>query len=102
MPRALPAGTVTLSFTEVEGSTKLLHELGADAYAEKLAEYRRIVREACTAGGGVDVDTQGDAFFLAFPTAHEAIEAATVLLRSLGGARRPALSTTGRRRASFS
>jgi class 3 adenylate cyclase len=67
MRRDLTAGTVTFLFTDVEGSTKLLHELGAEAYAEKLAEHRRIVRDACTARGGVEVDTQGDAFFLAFP-----------------------------------
>ena len=65
----LPSGTVTFLFTDVERSTKLLHELGAEAYADALAEHRRIVREACTADGGVEVDTQGDAFFFAFPTA---------------------------------
>ena len=45
----LPSGTVTFLFTDVEGSTKLLHELGAEAYAEALAEHRRLVREACAA-----------------------------------------------------
>ena len=65
----LPSGTVTFLFTDVEGSTKLLHELGAEAYAEALAEHRRVIREACAAEGGVEVDTQGDAFFFAFPTA---------------------------------
>ncbi len=64
----LPSGTVTFLFTDVEGSTKLLHELGAEAYAEALAEHRRLIREACAAEGGVEVDTQGDAFFFAFPT----------------------------------
>jgi len=54
----LPTGTVTFLFTDVEGSTKLLHELGEEAYAEELAEHRRIVREACVAEGGVEVDTQ--------------------------------------------
>jgi predicted ATPase/class 3 adenylate cyclase len=72
----LPAGTVTFLFTDVEGSTKLLHELGAAAYADALREHRRVVREACDARGGVEVDTQGDAFFLAFATASEALEAA--------------------------
>ena len=62
----LPTGTVTFLFTDVEGSTKLLHSLGAEAYAEALAEHRRVIREACAAGGGVEVDTQGDAFFFAF------------------------------------
>jgi hypothetical protein len=72
----LPTGTVTFLFTDVEGSTRLLHELGAEVYAEALAEHRRLVREACVAEGGVEVDTQGDAFFVAFPTAPGALEAA--------------------------
>ena len=63
----LPTGTVTFLFTDVEGSTKLLRELGADAYADALADHRRIVRETCTAEGGVEVDTQGDAFILRNP-----------------------------------
>jgi predicted ATPase len=76
MPSDLPSGTVTFLFTDVEGSTKLLHELGAERYAEALAEHRSIVREACVANDGVEVDTQGDAFFVAFPTAPGAIAAA--------------------------
>jgi predicted ATPase len=72
----LPDGTVTFLFTDVEGSTKLLHELGAEAYAEALAEHRRVVREAVAEHGGVEVDTQGDAFFVAFPTAPGALAAA--------------------------
>ena len=47
----LPTGTVTFLFTDVEGSTKLLHELGAKAYADALAEHRRVVRDACAARG---------------------------------------------------
>src|SRR3954452_11830813 len=65
----LPSGTVTFLFTDIEGSTSLLHELGADAYAEALVEHRRVIREACSRHGGVEVDTQGDSFFVAFPTA---------------------------------
>ena len=72
----LPSGTVTFLFTDIEGSTKLLHELGAEAYAEALAEHRRVLREAFTRHDGAEVDTQGDAFFIAFPTAPGAIEAA--------------------------
>ena len=63
----LPSGTVTFLFTDVEDSTKLLRELGAERYAEALAEHRRVIREACGAEDGVEVDTQGDAFFFAFP-----------------------------------
>ena len=69
----LPTGTVTLVFTDIEGSTKLLHELGAEAYAEALAEHRRLLREAYGSHGGVEVDTQGDAFFYAFADAREAV-----------------------------
>jgi predicted ATPase/class 3 adenylate cyclase len=72
----LPAGTVTLVFTDIEGSTKLLHELGAKAYSEALAEHRRLLREAYQRHGGVEVDTQGDAFFFAFRDASEAVAAA--------------------------
>src|SRR5438093_6320996 len=87
MRRDLPAGTVTFLFTDVEGSTKLLHELGAEAYAEALAEHRRIVRNACTARHGVEVDTQGDAFFLAFPTATAALESARAIMEELASGR---------------
>ena len=79
----LPAGTVTFLFTDIEGSTKLLHALGAEAYAEALAEHRRILREAFTAQGGVEVDTQGDAFFVAFPTAPGALAAAIAATEGL-------------------
>jgi predicted ATPase len=72
----LPSGTVTFLFTDIEGSTKLLHELGAEAYTGSLAEHRRLLREAFAHHGGVEVDTQGDAFFIAFPTASGALEAA--------------------------
>jgi class 3 adenylate cyclase len=50
----LPSGTVTFLFTDVEGSTRLLHSLGAEGYADALAEHRRVIREACAAEGGVD------------------------------------------------
>jgi predicted ATPase/class 3 adenylate cyclase len=79
----LPSGTLTFLFTDVEGSTKLLHELGAEGYAEALAEHRRILRQAFAAHGGVEVDTQGDAFFVAFPTAPGALAAARDALAGL-------------------
>jgi predicted ATPase/class 3 adenylate cyclase len=79
----LPTGTVTFLFTDVEGSTNLLRELGAEAYAEELAEHRRIVREACAVHGGVEVDTQGDAFFFAFARARDAVLAASDAQRAL-------------------
>ena len=79
----LPTGTVTFLFTDVEGSTRLLHELGAEAYADALADHRRVVREACAATGGVEVDTQGDAFFVAFPSAPGAAAAAQAITDAL-------------------
>jgi predicted ATPase/class 3 adenylate cyclase len=74
--RELPEGTVTFLFTDIEGSTRLLHELGPARYADALADHRRIVREAAAEYGGTEVDTQGDAFFIAFPTAGGAATAA--------------------------
>ena len=75
MTQDLPTGTVTFVFTDVEGSTKLLHERGAEAYAAALSEHRHAVREAFGRHGGVEVDTQGDAFFYAFADASAAVEA---------------------------
>ena len=73
--RELPSGTVTLFFTDIEGSTGLLHELG-ERYADVLAQHRRVLREAFSRHGGVEVDTQGDAFFVAFARATDAAAAA--------------------------
>ena len=81
--RDLPAGTVTFLFTDIEGSTRLLGELGAEEYANRLAEHRRVLREAFERHGGVEVDTQGDAFFVAFPTAAGALGAACEAQREL-------------------
>src|SRR5262245_12210552 len=72
----LPSGTVTFLFTDVEGSTRLLHELGGESYAEAMAAHRRTLREAFASHGGVEVDTQGDAFFIVFATAPAALAAA--------------------------
>jgi hypothetical protein len=76
VPADLPTGTVTFLFTDIQGSTRLLHALGANGYANALAEHRRVLREAFTSHGGVEIDTQGDAFFVAFPTAPGAAAAA--------------------------
>jgi class 3 adenylate cyclase len=78
----IPSGTVTFVFTDIEGSTKLLQELG-DGYAEVAREHRRLVRDAFTARGGVEVDTQGDAFFFSFPRARDAVAAAVDAQRAL-------------------
>ena len=77
MRAELPTGTVTFVFTDVEGSTSLLSDLGAERYADALADHRTVIRDACADEGGVEVDTQGDAFFFAFPTASGAMTAAS-------------------------
>src|SRR5438034_1150314 len=79
----LPTGTVTFLFTDIEGSTQLLRDLGAERYAEALAAHRQALRAAFRRHGGVEVDTQGDAFFVAFPTAAGAIAAAAEAQRAL-------------------
>jgi predicted ATPase len=76
MGRRFPTATVTFLFTDVEGSTRLLHELGAEPYAEALGEHRRVLRAIFAAEGGVEVDTQGDAFFYVFDDARAAAAAA--------------------------
>jgi predicted ATPase len=72
----LPSGTVTLLFTDIEGSTRLIDELGEDKYVHALADHRRMLRSAFWDHGGVEVDTEGDAFFYVFVDAREAIAAA--------------------------
>ncbi len=79
----LPTGTVTFLFTDVEGSTRLLEEIGDEAYEEALSAHRRIVRAACQAHHGVEVDTQGDAFFFAFSSATAAASAASAAREAL-------------------
>src|SRR5947208_6387749 len=79
---ALPTGVVTLLFTDIEGSTRALQELG-DRYPQVLAEHRRTLRSAVTEHRGVEVDTQGDAFFIAFANARDAVAAAHAAQRAL-------------------
>lgn len=74
--RSLPTGTITLFFADIERSTALLRELGPERYAAALAAYRQLMREAAAANGGVEVDTEGDAVFVAFRSAREAMAAA--------------------------
>ena len=70
----LPQGTVTFTFTDIEGSTGLLKRLG-DEYAAVLSTHRRLVRESLAACAGAEIDTQGDAFFAAFGRARDAVDA---------------------------
>ena len=79
----LPSGTVTFLFTDVEGSTRLLKQL-RERYAEGLATHQRLLRGAFAAHGGHELDTQGDAFFYAFPRARDAVLAAVEAQRALG------------------
>jgi predicted ATPase/class 3 adenylate cyclase/DNA-binding CsgD family transcriptional regulator len=80
--RNLPSGTVTLLFTDIEGSTRLLQRLG-DSYAEVLAECRQLMRATFQEWNGREVDTQGDAFFIAFARATDAVLAAVDAQRAL-------------------
>lgn len=80
----VPTGTVTLLFTDIEGSTKLVAKL-RDAYGELQADHQRLLREAFRAWDGHEVDTQGDAFFVAFRRARDAVSAAVATQRALSG-----------------
>ena len=79
---ALPTGTVTFLFTDIAGSTGLLRQ-DRQLYGTALDEHRRLLRAAFAADGGREVDTQGDSFFVAFPTAEKAVAAAAHAQRSL-------------------
>ena len=82
----LPHGTVTFLFTDIAASTMLLRELGEDAYARALADHRELVRTVFARHDGIEVDTQGDAFFFVFRTPQQALEAAAGgLIASKGG-----------------
>jgi class 3 adenylate cyclase len=78
----LLTGTVTFLFTDIEGSTLLVRELG-DRYGEALAQHRRLIREAVEGAGGREIDTQGDSFFVAFASAKDALHSAVDAQRLL-------------------
>ena len=71
-----PQGTVTFLFTDVEGSTRLLSEVGGDRYAQLLEQHQRVARDAFDRHGGYEVDSEGDSFFVAFQSARSAVTAA--------------------------
>jgi predicted ATPase/class 3 adenylate cyclase len=81
-----PQGTVTLLFSDIEGSTWLLHELGPERYAVTLDLHRRLLRDAFARHGGYEVDEEGDAFFVAFGAAADALAAAMDAQNALAGA----------------
>ena len=82
---ALPTGTVTFLFSDIEGSTRLLKTLGRDRYGELLAVHNRLLRRAFAEAGGVEIDTKGDSFFAAFGSAGAAVAAAGAAQRAVAG-----------------
>ncbi len=79
----LPTGTVTLLFSDIEGSTVLLSGLGAALWSDVLQAHRQILRSAFVAHGGIELGTEGDSFFIVFTSAHEAVVAAIEAQRGL-------------------
>jgi len=78
-----PQGTVTFLFTDIEGSTRILSAIGPERYGELLGVHQEVIRAAIAAHGGHEIDTQGDAFFVAFARPHEAVDAAVEAQRVL-------------------
>jgi DNA-binding NarL/FixJ family response regulator/class 3 adenylate cyclase len=78
----LPSGTVTFLFTDIEGSTALLRQLG-DRYGDVVSDHQRLLREAFEQAGGSEIDTQGDSFFFCFRKARDAVRAAVTGQRAL-------------------
>jgi predicted ATPase/class 3 adenylate cyclase len=86
---AQPTGTVTLFFSDIDGSTRLLEHLGRERYADALAQHQDILRRAFAGNEGYEVDYEGDAFFATFPSAGQAVEAAVAAQRNLENAAWP-------------
>jgi class 3 adenylate cyclase len=84
-----PTGTVTFLFTDIEGSTRLLQQLGASRYADALHLHGRLLRAAFQAHGGHEIDTQGDSFFVAFPAVLDALAATAEATRALAASSWP-------------
>ncbi len=87
----LPSGTVTFLFTDIEGSTRLVKQLH-DRYAKAMADHQRLLRAAFEENGGREIDTQGDAFFVVFRRAQDAVTAAVAAQRALAAHAWPAES----------
>ena len=85
MGAGLPLGTVTFLFSDIEGSTELSRVHGA-AYGDLRAEHRRLLRESFEAHGGHEIDAEGDAFFIVFERAFDAVAAAVAAQRALAAA----------------
>jgi predicted ATPase/class 3 adenylate cyclase len=82
MSRELPTGTVTFVFTDIEGSTSMVQRLG-DAFVRVLEDHHRVMRQSFAAG--VEIRSEGDAFFFVFPSAPNALDAACTAQRALAG-----------------
>ena len=87
--RAMPTGTVTFLFSDVEGSTKLVQEIDAAGYRDLLERHQGLLRAAFTAHGGVELGTEGDSFFVVFRDAPSAVAAAVDAQRALQSAAWP-------------
>jgi class 3 adenylate cyclase len=85
----LPTGTVTFLFSDIQGSTQLLKDVGRERYGEVLARHNELLRDAYEAAGGVEIDRQGDAFFAVFPSAAGAIRGAVAGQRALAAEQWP-------------
>lgn len=81
----LPTGTVTFLFTDVEGSTRMLRDLGHERYVRQLSSHDCVLRHAIEQAGGLEVSTEGDGFFAVFRSATAAIAAAVSGQRGLHG-----------------
>lgn len=84
----LPTGTVTMLFSDIEGSTAMVHRLG-ELWPEVLQQQREICRESWTKHSGIELGTEGDSFFVVFETAEQAVEAALEATRSIKAAEWP-------------
>src|SRR5512132_3449972 len=85
---SLPIGTVTFLFSDIEGSTRLLQQLG-DRYGELVSKHRYVIRESAANAGGTEIDAQGDALFFSFPRARDAVSGALAAQLGLGAERWP-------------
>src|SRR5207248_10382535 len=85
----LPGGTVTFLFTDIEGSTRLLQQLGRERYGELLSRHNELLRSVFELNGGIEVDRQGDSFFAVFRSAGSAVAAAADAQRLLARAEWP-------------
>src|SRR5205809_813366 len=79
----LPSGTLTFLFTDIEGSTRLLKQLGRERYGKLIAVHDRVLRAVLGEHGGIEVDRQGDSFFAVFRSAEAAVAAAAQVQQTL-------------------